>query len=174
MAKPAITPTGIESPFGEDELIVSKTDLKGRMTYVNDVFLRVSRYTLKEMIGAPHSVIRHPEMPRCIFKLLWDTIQAKKEIFAYVVNLARNGDHYWVLAHVTPTFDAERNVVGYHSNRRRPDAAQLQKAKDLYARLLAEENRFESRKEGLTAGVSVLTNLLKERGLGYDEFVFSM
>jgi PAS domain S-box-containing protein len=174
MARSAITPSGVESPFDEDELIVSKTDLKGRLTYVNDVFLRVSKYGLKDMIGAPHSVIRHPDMPRCIFKLLWDTIQAKKEIFAYVVNLARNGDHYWVLAHVTPSLDAQQNVVGYHSNRRKPDKERVAKVKALYAGLVAEENRHENRKDGMTHAAQMLNQMLKERGIGYDEFVFSL
>ena len=84
MARTTIKPTGIECPFGEEELIVSKTNLKGHISYANDVFLRLSKYPPKEVLGAPHSLIRHPDMPRCIFKLLWDTIEAKKEIFAYV------------------------------------------------------------------------------------------
>ena len=108
MAAKAIKPTGVEAPYTEDELIVTKTDLKGHITYANDVFLRLSKYPPDEVFGAPHSLIRHPSMPRCIFKLLWDTIQAKKEIFAYVINMAQNGDHYWVFAHVTPTLDASR------------------------------------------------------------------
>lgn len=174
MAKRTITPSGRESPFEETELIVSKTDLKGRLTYVNDVFLRVSRYTLKETIGQPHSMIRHPDMPRCIFKLLWDAIQSKKEIFAYVVNMAQNGDHYWVLAHVTPSFDANQNVIGYHSNRRKPDKEQVRKVKDLYASLLAEENRHENRKDGMARGSAVLADMLKQRSVAYDEFVFSL
>jgi PAS domain-containing protein len=94
MTRRVITPTGIECPFEEEELIVSKTDLKGRITYANDVFLRLAKYPLQQTIGAPHSLIRHPDMPRCVFKLLWDTVQAKKEIFAYIVNMASDGDHY--------------------------------------------------------------------------------
>ena len=169
-----VKPTGAESPFGEEELIVSKTDLKGRITYANDVFLRVSQYALKDVLGEPHSLIRHPDMPRCVFKLLWDTIQAKSEIFAYVLNMARNGDHYWVFAHVTPTFDAQRNIVGYHSNRRKPTPAQIGKIKPLYAALLAEENRHDSRKDGMARGHEMLAGMLKEKGLDYDEFVFAV
>ena len=99
--------TGVERFFDKDEIIVSKTDLKGRMTYCNDVFLRIAGYTEQELLGQPHSIIRHPDMPRCVFKLLWDTIGAGKEIFAYVINRAKNGDHYWVLAHVTPSRDPD-------------------------------------------------------------------
>lgn len=173
-ASKTIRPTGIESPFGEDELIVSKTDLKGHLTYVNDVFLRVAHYGLDEVIGQPHSMIRHPDMPRCVFKLLWDSIQDKREIFAYVVNMAKNGDHYWVFAHVTPSLDAQRNVIGYHSNRRKPDASQVAKIRDIYSALVAEENRHDSRKDGMLRGYDMLTDMIKSKGMEYDQFIFSL
>ena len=96
-------PSGRERTFARDELIVSKTDPKGRLVYVNDVFLEVSGFRESEIIGQPHSIIRHPEMPRAVFKLLWDVILGGKEIFAYVNNMAKNGDNYWVFAHVTPS-----------------------------------------------------------------------
>ncbi|MGP8121205.1 MAG: PAS domain-containing protein [Xanthobacteraceae bacterium] len=174
MAAAAIRPTGKECPFGEEELIVSKTDLKGHITYANDVFLRLAKYPIRELIGAPHSLIRHPEMPRCVFKLLWDTIEAKKEIFAYVINLARDGDHYWVFAHVTPTLDARQNLVGYHSNRRKPNPDQIAKVRELYRALLAEEDRHRNRKEGMLRGYEMLMATLTNAGLDYDEFVFSI
>jgi PAS domain S-box-containing protein len=174
MVQLAIRPTGKECPYSEDELIVSKTDTKGRITYANDVFLRLAKYPKSEVIGAPHSLIRHPDMPRCVFKLLWDTIQAKKELFAYIVNMARDGDHYWVFAHVTPTLDANRNIIGFHSNRRKPDAAQLDKIKPIYARLLAEESRHDSRKDGMLRSYDMLMGMLNEKGVAYDEFVFSL
>ena len=169
-----VRPTGIECPYREDELIVSKTDLKGRITYANSVFQRLSKFPLEELMGAPHSLIRHPDMPRCVFKLLWDTIAAKEEIFAYVLNMAKDGDHYWVFAHVTPTFDVNQNIIGYHSNRRKPDLAQIEKVKPLYAALLAEENRHDSRKDGMLRAYDMLLNLLREKGQDYDEFIFSI
>ena len=174
MTKLTIRPTGQESPFRENEIIVTKTDLKGRITYANSVFLRVSRLTAEQTLGQPHSIIRHPEMPRCVFKLLWDTIQAKGELFAYVLNMARNGDHYWVFAHVTPTFDAKGDIVGYHSNRRKPDAAQIAKIQPVYASLLQEERRAPDRKQGMSISHEQLFSHLKKQGLAYDEFVFSV
>lgn len=174
MARPVIKPTGVECPFDQEELIVSKTDLKGNITYANDVFVRLSKFPREQVIGAPHSLVRHPDMPRSIFKLLWDTIQSKKEIFAYVVNMARDGDHYWVFAHVTPTFDPQRNVIGFHSNRRKPDRAQISKIEGLYAKLRDEENRHRNAKDGMTGGYSMLMNLLKDQGVGYDEFIFAI
>lgn len=86
--------TGKEVFFKPEEIIVSKTDLKGRITYANRVFLDISGFTEAELLGKPHSILRHPEMPRCVFKLLWDTIQNGSEIFAYVINRCKNGDHY--------------------------------------------------------------------------------
>jgi PAS domain S-box-containing protein len=174
MARPVIKPTGVECPFDQEELIVSKTDLKGNITYANDVFVRLSKFPRDEVIGAPHSLVRHPDMPRSIFKLLWETIQSKKEIFAYVVNMARDGDHYWVFAHVTPTFDPQRNVIGFHSNRRKPDRAQISKIEGLYAKLRAEENRHRNAKDGITSGYEMLMNLLKDQGVAYDEFIFAI
>lgn len=164
--------TGKERTFGDNEIIVSKTDLKGRLTYVNDVFLRLADYTEKECLGQPHSMIRHPEMPRCIFKLLWDTIQDGKEIFAYVVNRSANGDHYWVLAHVTPSRDANGTIVGYHSNRRTPNRRVLDGVIiPLYDKLLAEENRHANAKDGMNASYKMVTDLLKEKGVDYPEFI---
>ncbi|PZA09548.1 chemotaxis protein [Rhodopseudomonas palustris] len=174
MTRPQVKPTGIECPFDEDELIVSKTDLKGHITYANDVFVRLAKYPRSDVIGAPHSLVRHPDMPRSIFKLLWDTIQAKKEIFAYVVNMARDGDHYWVFAHVTPTLDAQRNVTGFHSNRRKPDRDQITQIEALYRQLRDEETKHRNAKDGMMAGYGMLMNMLKDRGVEYDEFIFSV
>ncbi len=174
MARARPQPTGRESPFGEEEVIVTKTDLKGRITYANDVFLRVARLTEDEAIGAPHSIIRHPDMPRAAFKLLWDRIEAGHEVFAYVLNLATNGDHYWVFAHVTPSRDEAGRIVGYHSNRRKPDAAQIAKIAPIY-RALAEAERHEAdRKDGLKRSSAMLADMLAKSGTSYDELVFSL
>lgn len=174
MAIVAIQPSGRERSFAEDELIVSKTDTTGRLTYVNDVFLAVSGFTEAQLIGQPHSLIRHPDMPRCIFKLLWDTISSGHELFAYVVNLAKNGDHYWVLAHVTPEFGADGKVVGYHSNRRVPRRDALAKAQPLYQSLLRIEAGAADRKQGMQDAFAALTDLLKREGKCYAEFVLGL
>ncbi|MHA1597785.1 MAG: PAS domain-containing protein [Alphaproteobacteria bacterium] len=164
--------TGVERTFDDNEIIVSKTDLKGRMTYVNDVFLRLADYTEAECLGEPHAKIRNPNMPRCIFKLLWDTIQDGKEIFAYVVNRSANGDHYWVLAHVTPSRDASGSIIGYHSNRRVPDRQILENTIiPLYQNLLAEEQKHPNAKDGMEAAMKMVTDLLAESGKEYDEFI---
>ena len=164
--------TGRERTFDAGQIIVSKTDTKGRLVYANDLFLSLADYTEADVIGEPHSIIRHPDMPRCVFKLLWDHLTAGKEIFAYVVNRAKNGDHYWVLAHVTPTFDESGTITGYHSSRRAPDRGALEKIKPLYTKLLEEEKRHANSKDGLAASTKVLTDLLESLDLRYDQFIF--
>ncbi|SHN42558.1 PAS domain-containing protein [Cryptosporangium aurantiacum] len=166
-------PTGVERTLGEDELIVSKTDPKGILTYVNDVFLRMSAYTEDEVLGQPHNMIRHPDMPRCVFKLLWDTIKSGQEIFAYVVNLGGDGAHYWVLAHVTPSFGPAGQIVGYHSNRRSPDRLAMDIIRPLYGELVAEERRHSRPAEAMAASTAMLHERADAAG-GYERFVWSL
>lgn len=173
--KKIIRPTGVENFFREDEVIVSKTDLKGRLTYVNRVFMTISGYQESELLGEPHSLIRHPEMPRSIFKLLWDTIGSGREIFAYVINQCKNGNHYWVMAHVTPSFDKNNQIIGYHSNRRVPDRDVLNSTViPLYHKILTEEARHRNAKDGLKSGFELLSNTINEKGLNYDELIFAL
>ena len=172
MAK--IQPNGREAYFGEEEIIVSKTDLKGIITYANDVFVRVSGYTERELLGKPHNIIRHPEMPMCVFQLLWDTLKVRKEIFAYVVNMAKDGSAYWVFAHVTPSYDMQGNHIGYHSNRRAPYPDALPPVKALYKQLCEIERRHANKKEAIAASTEALMNLLKQSGKSYGEFVFGL
>ncbi|WP_413451532.1 PAS domain-containing protein [Georgenia phoenicis] len=161
-----------ERRFGRDELIVSKTDLKGRITYANDVFLRVSAYREEELLGQPHSIIRHPDMPRGVFHLLWETLERGDEIFAYINNLAADGAYYWVLAHVTPTRDASGAVVGYHSNRRSPAPAAVARVEPLYARMRAAEAGHRRAVDAAAASRAVLEDALE--GQSYDELVWEL
>lgn len=174
MTRGLAAPTGRETFLGEDEIIVSKTDLTGKITYANEVFLRVAGYREDEVLGQAHSMIRHPAMPRAVFALLWDTIQAGREIFAYVVNRTKNGDHYWVYAHVTPTFGPTGQVTGYHSNRRVPDRQAIAAVEPLYARLVAEETRHGDRREGLAASRALFAASLTSAGMPYEEFVWTL
>lgn len=169
-----IEPSGVERFFDEGEIIVSKTNTNGIITYTNDVFVRVSGYREDELVGAPHSLIRHPDMPRSVFRLLWDVIEKRDEIFAYVVNMARNGDHYWVLAHVTPSYAADGRVVGYHSNRRVPSRRAVDAIRPVYAALLAEERKHERKVDGIAAATAVLTSTLRSLGQSYEEFVWGL
>lgn len=172
--RPTTPPTGRERLFDPDEIIVSKTDLKGRITYANQTFINVSQFSERELLGQPHNVIRHRDMPRAVFKLLWDVVSGGNEIFAYVINQAKSGDHYWVLAHVTPTFDESGNVTGYHSNRRVPRREAVEVASAVYAEMLAIEQSHEDWRAGMQASTELLLARLGELGLSYEEFVFSL
>ncbi|MGY1726078.1 PAS domain-containing protein [Geodermatophilus sp. SYSU D01062] len=170
----AVRPTGEERTFAAEELIVSKTDPRGVITYANDVFLRVGAYSLDEVIGQPHNLIRHPEMPRAVFKLLWDTLAARQELFAYINNLAADGAHYWVLAHVTPSYGADGSVVGYHSNRRRPSRRAVDRVRPIYERLLAEERRHPNARAAVAASSELFDRLIAEHAASYEDFVWSV
>ncbi|MDY7088461.1 MAG: PAS domain-containing protein [Actinomycetota bacterium] len=167
-----VRPTGAERSFGADEIIVTKTDPRGIITYANEVFLRISALTEAEAVGQPHNVIRHPDMPRAVFKLLWDTLAEREEIFAYVVNLASDGAHYWVLAHITPSFAADGRVVGYHSNRRLPQPGAVAEVRRLYDRIRAAEQTQASPRAATEAGWQALLGELG--GRTYDEFVWGL
>lgn len=172
---PRIVPTQREVHFGSDQLIVSKTDLKGKITYANSVFCNIAGYREDEVVGQPHSLIRHPDMPRSVFRLLWETIQDGREMFAYVKNMARNGDHYWVFAHVTPSFDPSGAIVGYHSNRRVPDRSVLDRVVvPLYAELKRAEAAEANGKAAVDAGYRHLLDFAKSRKTSYDEMVFTL
>ncbi len=174
MARPVATPTGVERFFPDNELIVSKTDGRGVITYANDLFLKIADYQLSDVINQPHNMIRNPDMPRVVFKLLWDRIQSGKEIFAYVVNNAKNGDHYWVLAHVTPSKDRTGGIVGFHSNRRVPRRDAVSTIQGIYRLLLAEERKHGGGKDALVASEALLMKLLADKGVDYDRFIHSL
>ncbi len=187
MTKYAVTPTPVERSFDEHEIIVSKTDTVGRITYANETFLRIAGYAEEEVLGQPHSILRHPEvlgqphsilrhpdMPRSVFKLMWDRIGGGHEIFAIVKNLAKDGAFYWVLAHVTPSLDADGRIAAYHSNRRTVPREAIARIEPIYRALLAEESRHADRKQGMAAGTALLAETLSKAGLDYDEFVFSL
>lgn len=160
---------GNELTFGEDEFIVSKTDLQGRIIYGNDLFIKISGYEEKELLNQPHNILRNPDMPALIFTLLWERIRKGEEIFAYVKNKTKRGDYYWVFAHVTASLDNNGQIIGYHSVRRCPTKEALSVIKPLYLDFLREE-----RIGGVNASRNHLQSLLNQKGVSYDEFILSL
>lgn len=162
---------GQEVFFDRNDLIVSKTDLDGRITYANHTFLEVSDYLEEDVVGKQHNVIRHKNMPRAVFDMLWDAIKSGQEIFAYVVNSTKHGDHYWVMAHVTPS-RSDGNIVGYHSTRRTPNPNTIKNiVMPLYEQLSSIERRNSSKKAGLQESVASLKAMLEEKNVSYNEFI---
>lgn len=166
-------PTTVERVMREDDFIVSTTDTKGRITYGNRIFIEFSGYTERELLGAQHNIIRHPDMPRGLFKFLWDTIQAQNECFAYVKNLAKDGSFYWVFANVTPLFDPKGRIEGFFSVRRKPRAESIVVISDIYRAMLEAEQRTGPR-EATDASLGLLQNMLAEKRLSYHEFILSI
>ena len=130
--------TANEYPFPEGRTLASVTDTKGRITYCNPSFVEVSGYTEQELLGQPHNLVRHPDMPAEAFRDMWATIQSGLPWVALVKNRRKNGDHYWVRANVTPMRDGER-VTGYLSVRTRADRADIVEAERLYATMRDEQ-----------------------------------
>lgn len=174
LRQPHVVPDGTERVFGTEEIIVSKTDTRGIIRYANDVFLRVSGYTEEEVLGRPHSLIRHPRMPRGVFHLLWSTLEQGQEIFAYIDNLAADGSHYWVLAHVTPSFGPGGRITGYHSNRRCPDRSAIAAIRPLYDRMLAEEAKHRNARDAAAASARLLHAEMDAAGTTYDRMVWDL
>jgi len=162
MTKPS--PTNRETNIQLDDFLVSKTDIEGRITYANPSFIKVTGFTEKELLGKPHSLIRHQDMPKIIFKLLWDEISNKREIFAYVKNMSKDGGFYWVYANVTPSFDSQKNIIGYYSVRRKANPKALEFIVPLYEKLLSLESSG-----GMDASANYLDEVLKYKGVCYDE-----
>lgn len=168
-----ITSTNQEIVMREGDLIVSKTDIKGRITYGNRAFNEYSGFTENELLGVQHNIVRHPEMPRAVFKLLWDRIQAGQEVFAFVKNIRKDGAYYWVFANVTPSYDTQNNLLGYFSVRRKPSQRAIQNIQPLYQKMLQIE-KSRGPNEGLAAATEFLSETLGKLQISYDEFVLNL
>ncbi len=167
MRKTKVAPKNVEREFGIDEIFFSTTDLKGIIQYGNEVFTRLSGYEFEEIVGSPHNIVRHPDMPKIIFKLLWDYIQSGKPIVAYVKNMAKDGTYYWVVAAVFPIFDRRGNKQKYLSIRIKPTSEIFNLIPDLYKKLLEVE-----KESGVEASFEYLQKFLKEKGFrDYDDFM---
>ncbi len=126
--------TELESPFPEGRLIVSRTDSEGVITHVNQSFVDMSGYSREELLGAPHYILRHPDMPPAAFKDLWDTLARGEKWQGYVKNLRKDGGYYWVKATVIPNI-RNNKVVGYTSVRRKPSRQKIAECTKLYPTL---------------------------------------
>ncbi|PVV26703.1 MAG: aerotaxis receptor Aer [gamma proteobacterium symbiont of Ctena orbiculata] len=168
-----IVPTGREVFLNNKECIVSKTDINGRIIYVNREFMRISGFVEADLLGKQHNIIRHPDMPRGIFKKLWDVIAKGDECFAYVKNICKNGDHYWVFANVTPDFNRHDEIVGYFSVRRKPNQQAVDYFAQLYRQLLQAEQQAGTR-GALDASSALLNQVIDEQGFdSYESFILS-
>lgn len=158
-----------EIVLSENALITSKTDLKGNIIYANNDFLKYAGYKVDELLYKSHNIVRHEDMPRTVFKCLWDYIQKGDEIFAYVKNKTKDNNYYWVFANVTPSIDINNNIIGYYSVRRMPNKSAISTIESLYSDLLRVEQQ-----QGLNKGVEMLENFCKDADKTYNELIFSL
>lgn len=155
--------------LNDDTLITSKTDLKGKIIYGNLDFIKYGAYSEKEFLGKPHNLVRHPFMPRAAFKLLWDAVTAKQEFFAFVCNLSKNRQTYWVFTNVTPSYDENGKVIGYYSVRRRPSKTGIETIIEIYKQLLLLE-----KEKGLEASVQFVLDYLEQNKISWNEFIINL
>jgi PAS domain S-box-containing protein len=172
MIRTAPIPTGVERRFPEHEILVSKNDLDWNITYVNDAFLRATGYGEDEVLGQTHEMFLDPGRSRGIGLKIREIEQAGGEIYYYIPYLAKNGDHVWVFSHQAPILDAAGRNVGDHSTDRAPDRETIPVISALYARLCEEERRHGGGEAGARAGLRLLNEILAEKGLSYDEYVW--
>ena len=147
-----------ERQVSADAFLVSKTDTKGKITYCNIPFAQIVGAKGNELIGKPHNIVRHPDMPRVVFKILWEYVKNKKEVFAYVKNKSLDGSFYWVFANVTASLDQSGNIIGYYSVRRKPNPKALEVIIPLYRQLLEAE-----KSGGLEASSRLLESVLQKK-----------
>jgi PAS domain S-box-containing protein len=161
------TPINEQIQLSTKKYIVSKTDAKGIIEYGNDYFVEISGYTESELIGKPHNIIRHPDMPRVVFKMMWDRINRGKNIMAVVKNMAKDGRYYWVVTEFEPKIDPISNDIISHTAFRK---AAPQKAIDtmepIYQKLLEIE-----KDGGMEASEKYLRGFFEEKRTTYDEFM---
>ncbi len=140
--------------------IVSETDAKGRITYCNDYFIEICGYTQDELIGKSHNIVRHPDMPKVVFKLLWETISAGKNINAVVKNRAKDGRYYWIFTEFETRRDADSgDIIGYQASRKSISKHVIEIIAELYASLLEIEKN-----ETIEASEKYLIEFLKDKG----------
>ena len=161
------SPTQNEIKLSAHKYIVSKTDAQGKIIYVNEYFTEVSGYMEYELVGSPHSIIRHPDMPKAVFHLLWHYIQQGRNISAVVKNLTKNGDYYWVVT----DFEIRRNnttnaITQYVAFRHSVPRRVIEEIEPLYAKMLAIEET-----EGMQASVDFLVALLEEKQMDYNQYI---
>jgi len=161
------TPKDNEIKLSTKRYIVSKTDPKGVIEYGNDYFVEISGYTEAELIGQPHSIIRHPDMPKVVFKMMWERIKRNENIMAIVKNLAKDGSYYWVVTEFEAKVDPITNeIISYTAFRKAAPKKAVEAIEPIYKKLLEiEENG------GMEASEKYLRGFLEEKNTTYDELI---
>jgi PAS domain S-box-containing protein len=154
-----------EKKFNDNEMIVSMTDAKGIITYANDIFCKMAEYDLEEVIGKPHNMLRHPDMPKVVFKLVWKNLLAGRNFYGFIKNKTKNGNYYWVKAFFQPIIKNGR-VDKLISYRQSVNDYTKEIISPIYKQLLDIES-----KESIVGSEKFLNDFLNKRNLSYMEFI---
>lgn len=155
-----VVPIDEEILLENKRYLVSETDAKGLITYCNDYFIKISGYSREELLGQQHNIIRHPDMPKVIFKLLWERIQSGQNVNAVVKNLAKDGRYYWIFTEFKTRMDLDTNsVIGYTAHRKTISSSAVEVISSLYSKLLEIE-----KKEDVKSAEKYLNDYLQTKG----------
>jgi len=162
-------PTNQEIKLDPYKTIMSKTDRKGIIEYANDYFMEISGYKEWELMGQPHNILRHPDMPKIVFKILWDRLNDAKPIRAIVKNLAKDGSFYWVIADFKTIQDSDGTIIAHYAKRKAVPEEVKEKISSIYTNLLDLENNG-----GMEAAGAYFQGMLEDQGLSYDQFILDL
>ena len=161
----SVKPTDKEQEVRSIDIIVSKGDKNGNITYANPIFFKLSGYTQSELMNKPHASIRHPDMPKIIFKHLWDKLQAGEDVFVFIKNLSKDGSFYWVYAHVRVAKNPDGSFRNYVSTRKNINPSVKVVVNELYKNLLEIE-----KSKGVDDSLEILKEFLTSKGHSIDTF----
>ncbi len=159
-------PIDEEIKFSKKKFIVSKTDINGTITFVNKNFCDISGYSEDELIGLPHNIVRHPDMPRAIFFLIWSSLLKGEPVSGVIKSLAKSGKYYWVIADFDVKKDENGNIKSFTAFRRAAPQHVIDEMEELYETMLNIEKR-----RGIKGSLSYLESYLEEKGMNYEEFL---
>ncbi|CAA6818256.1 MAG: SIGNAL-TRANSDUCTION SENSOR PROTEIN-PAS/PAC domain [uncultured Sulfurovum sp.] len=155
-----------EIKFSRKKFIVSKTDLKGKIIFTNKNFSEISGYTEAELVGENHNILRHPDMPKAVFFLVWKTLLAGNPISGVIKNLAKDGRYYWVIADLEAKKDTNGNIIALTAFRRAAPQDVIDKIEELYATMVSIE-----KKHGMEKSLAYVEAYLEDNNLNYNEFI---
>lgn len=169
-----ITPNNNRRDLGENDFIVSKTDTKGRITYANRTFMDIVGFSEDDLLGVQHNIIRHPDIPRGVFRFMWDTLKGGDEFSGFVKNLCADGGYYWVFANITPDYDKNGKLYGYYSVRRKPPQSALDVLIPVYKEMIRIEKNASTR-EAPEKSIAYLKDVVAQTGAkSYNSLVLSL
>lgn len=164
-------PTPIEKEIKLDpsRVIMSKTDSEGIIEYANDYFMEMSGYEEFELMGQPHNIIRHPDMPKIVFKLLWERLQEGKNVHVIIKNLTKEGSYYWVLTNFEIKYNKKGQIISYFAHRKAAPSSAIYEIEKLYKIILSIE-----KKRSPEIAEKYFYSFLEESGKTYDEYILSL